>query len=861
MSDNKRYDIAIVIALEEESKLLLKAFSGTKTNDRALGVYTISDIAFSDDSPLSVFKIALILINDQGPEQASNATTQFLANFTTDMLISTGISGRLSDDCALGDVIIAKSSDNYSYRMRIGKSGAHSAGRLKETSNIAEIINRIPLDDYLQGLEPAISQQLKSPLLERGILRKYPKLHYGDITSGPYLIDNEEFQCFLKSKNRLLLAVDMESNAVLEAAANANFQGTTFVVRGVSDLADGSKKTQDGKFKGKIRATAMRAASFTIKYFIEDCFERRDFRFIPRQSLNTRKPIVQRLLGLANGLEASITNRSHQEIAEQVLAYNKDQDSHANIYLLSEFAFRHFVNNYQDTPKTLSDHFKITSPYVINGLVAHFVISSISCPRDGSNDRAILALENVYPSGVNKFCREFMAIEFLQNGKGFLQKLQLSYEYTTGNRKNNRNKKEEYKDIHRRAQIAYLMGRLYFIGKNAQLKVIAIETLQKWLDELLNHIISKSTTPTRGNKIRQKKIEAAERYTIIASAASESKEIRLLLRTLQISLISLGQQDIAEDYILQCLANEKYDNQNRGFHLEYYEDTPSILGERLNNEDNLDVDFPNTFEALKKSMQEYSMSAMHDVQFYTLLSLAQHRHINHKLLPHRRDYVLKLANNIQFISKNSLISGFHRLAISNLEMNKCPKANILEKIFSLKKSPRRGWNNIKKGRAVNNPESIASHTFGAMALGYMLLPESNQATNYSLPANYSKDHILRLILIHDIAEAWTDDLLPEEKSDEYSLEEEKIYELISASHSMSGYCSESIYRDWMEFNDGTTINSRIARDLDLLDNLLQLDIEHLNPGSSIPDYAEWVKYINDRLSDWGRRVFGLVHSL
>ena len=112
------------------------------------------------------------------------------------------------------------------------------------------------------------------------------------------------------------------------------------------------------------------------------------------------------------------------------------------------------------------------------------------------------------------------------------------------------------------------------------------------------------------------------------TAAAEARpQLLLIARTSYISLVTLGREDMANEYIERMYRDDAWDAMNRAFHLEYYNDVDYTPGLELAHEDALQ-DFPNTFRVLMGGLRatKGTKYAGRNIQFYTLLSLAQHRH-------------------------------------------------------------------------------------------------------------------------------------------------------------------------------------------------------------------------------------------
>ena len=174
-------------------------------------------------------------MNDQGPETAAKATTNALNHYLPKVLVSIGISGRLSDEVGLADVVIADSTDNPFYRAKVKNGKVNFGGETISLKRLTELAwktleNRKPLLSF--GSE--LNSINKTKLLDVGLTKVQPTFMRGPICTTPAVIDDEDFQGFIKeNRNRLYLACDMESHAVVNAAADFNLgDENILVIRG-----------------------------------------------------------------------------------------------------------------------------------------------------------------------------------------------------------------------------------------------------------------------------------------------------------------------------------------------------------------------------------------------------------------------------------------------------------------------------------------------------------------------------------------------------------------------------------------------------------------------------------------------------
>ena len=128
----------------------------------------------------------------------------------------------------------------------------------------------------------------------------------------------------------------------------------------------------------------------------------------------------------------------------------------------------------------------------------------------------------------------------------------------------------------------------------------------------------------------------------------------------------------------------------------------------------------------------------------------------------------------------------------------------------LKDEPRRGWKRVPRIRRV---ESVADHAFGVAVLSLF----------EGAGRGYNVERILTLALIHDLEEAITGDLTPEDKR---RLKSRKVRALREAARTqiteMIPIEQRGQYRRmWRDLESGRTREARLVKDLDKLEMLLQ----------------------------------------
>jgi len=155
----------------------------------------------------------------------------------------------------------------------------------------------------------------------------------------------------------------------------------------------------------------------------------------------------------------------------------------------------------------------------------------------------------------------------------------------------------------------------------------------------------------------------------------------------------------------------------------------------------------------------------------------------------------------------------------------------------LKTEPRRGW--VKKLRLQRN-ESVADHSF---ALSLLCLFEGERR-------GYNVERLLKLALLHDLEEAITGDLTPQDKE---SMGEDVVStQKISAREQLLSYFPQEnrqAYRDlWSELENGKSREAQLVHELDKLELALQAK-EYARGGIEVTKLKEFYKSSMAAISD------------
>jgi len=129
---------------------------------------------------------------------------------------------------------------------------------------------------------------------------------------------------------------------------------------------------------------------------------------------------------------------------------------------------------------------------------------------------------------------------------------------------------------------------------------------------------------------------------------------------------------------------------------------------------------------------------------------------------------------------------------------------------NLKKISRQGW--IDK-LSLENPESVADHSY-SMAVISMVISDLE---------NYNSEKIIKMVLLHDLAESKIGDYTPEQLSNEKKnkLENNAFNEIIK---NLPDLIKLQYLQIWQEYQENTSLESKLVHQIDKLEMVLQAKI-------------------------------------
>jgi len=148
---------------------------------------------------------------------------------------------------------------------------------------------------------------------------------------------------------------------------------------------------------------------------------------------------------------------------------------------------------------------------------------------------------------------------------------------------------------------------------------------------------------------------------------------------------------------------------------------------------------------------------------------------------------------------------------------------------NLKEIPRQGW--IDK-LSIKTPESVADHSYSMLAMGMIL----------SDLENYNTEKILKMTILHDLAESIIGDFTPEKKmkKEKIDLENKTIYKILS---NLPKNLQEQYVKLWDEFQKNESKESKFVHQIDKLEMALQAKIysKQINSPERIQSFLDSAK--------------------
>jgi nucleoside phosphorylase len=232
-------DFSIVTALPDpEFTMLRKRLHMVAGNERNSVVNKIDYYEYyihTDDQ--HYIHVVATYLQEVGTLSAATETLRILGTISPRFLIFVGMAGRIGgDDLGPGDVVIGEQIFHYDVRRKA----------TAERTEYAPVVHRCDSDllrEVRRALQDADFTETWCQDLRREEFNgnSLPRALVGDIACGDEVVNSPMKNSELTSLNRKFKAVDTESAGMMEAIETFDRPVKSLVIRGISDLADGTK--------------------------------------------------------------------------------------------------------------------------------------------------------------------------------------------------------------------------------------------------------------------------------------------------------------------------------------------------------------------------------------------------------------------------------------------------------------------------------------------------------------------------------------------------------------------------------------------------------------------------------------------
>ena len=170
--------------------------------------------------------------------------------------------------------------------------------------------------------------------------------------------------------------------------------------------------------------------------------------------------------------------------------------------------------------------------------------------------------------------------------------------------------------------------------------------------------------------------------------------------------------------------------------------------------------------------------------------------------------------------------------------------NFFKTAANLKNISRQGW--IDK-LSLDSPESVADHSY-SMAIMSMVISDLE---------NYSSEKILKMALLHDLAESKIGDYTPDQISKEKKkeLENKAFFEIV---RNLPDSVRTQYLKIWQEYQENNSPESKIVHQIDRLEMVLQAKLyqKEGHPEEKLYSFFESAKIdiVHPKLKELFRKI-------
>ena len=155
---------------------------------------------------------------------------------------------------------------------------------------------------------------------------------------------------------------------------------------------------------------------------------------------------------------------------------------------------------------------------------------------------------------------------------------------------------------------------------------------------------------------------------------------------------------------------------------------------------------------------------------------------------------------------------------------------FFEKVLELKNVPRQGW---KEKLEIDNPESVADHSYSTAVLSMIL----------SDMKGLDSERIIRMALLHDLAESIIGDITPDHitKNEKITKENNAIKQILK---NLPDSITESYFEIWNDYQKKSSKEAILLHEIDKLEMAFQAKF-YLDEGISKEKLRSFFKTANN----------------
>lgn len=264
-------DVAVVVALKEEFRILFERFRDRHTHlvdgDRAYYIFDVPTQAGARS-----YRCVAVMVGEMGTNRTGVIVEKVLGRWSPSAVVLVGIAGGIHGDVKLGDVIVASEVNNYLEGAKVaGASGSafqRGSDSFKTSNGLLDRVRNLEFAGQAHfqrwqagcGSRRAALPPNANALVGDGLLREKPAQREGHIASGPLVVTSSEFVAWIREGDRSCIGVEMEAGGLVIATHMDPSRSEALVIRGVSDFGDDRKAKLDDIGEGVLRQYAMQNA-------------------------------------------------------------------------------------------------------------------------------------------------------------------------------------------------------------------------------------------------------------------------------------------------------------------------------------------------------------------------------------------------------------------------------------------------------------------------------------------------------------------------------------------------------------------------------------------------------------------------